>query len=137
MISEETRRKMSEAQKRRTNRPWLGKKLPQWMKDKIRATKEKNGTVTANSDFFKTHKFEGENNKNWKGKDVSYAALHHWVKRQFGAPEKCEFCKKTEKRSGYIQWANKSGEYERAREDWIRLCAKCHYHYDRNGRICV
>jgi len=30
-----------------------------------------------------------------------------------------------------IHWANKSGEYLRDKDDWIRLCCKCHKKYDK------
>jgi len=29
-----------------------------------------------------------------------------------------------------IQWANKDHKYKRDISDWMRLCAKCHTHYD-------
>lgn len=42
----------------------------------------------------------------------------------------CEFCKGIF--YGYkIHWANKTGFYLREKEDWIRLCAKCHRNYDK------
>jgi hypothetical protein len=69
----------------------------------------------------------GNKNGQWKGDKVGYAALHIWVKRNFGKPTSCEFCDAKVN----VQWANKSGDYMRGRSDWMTLCAKCHYHYDR------
>ena len=65
----------------------------------------------------------------WKGDSVGYHALHRWVQKHLGTGNKCEHCK--EDFSGrFIQWANKSGKYKRRTDDWIRLCARCHYKYD-------
>jgi len=70
----------------------------------------------------------GKDNKQWKGDDVGYMALHSWVSRHFGKPSECEMCDtKTAKR---FEWANISGEYKREREDFMRLCKKCHNNYD-------
>lgn len=68
----------------------------------------------------------------WKGKMVKYRALHHWVSRWLGKPNKCSECGIV----GYgrkIHWANKSGIYKRELSDWIRLCSKCHGEYDRKN----
>ncbi len=70
----------------------------------------------------------GSNHPNWKGDEVSYGALHEWVKRSLGKPEICEHCRSTEKR--YYDWANKSGNYRRDLSDWIRLCKPCHKRFD-------
>lgn len=67
----------------------------------------------------------------WKGQNCSYASLHHWIARKLGKPDKCEFCKRDGLKGKFIQWANVSGAYHRNLEDWIRLCTKCHYHFDR------
>lgn len=72
----------------------------------------------------------GNKNIFWKGDNVSYRALHSWVVRWLGRPNKCERCG----RVGYghwMHWANLSGNYLRDLSDWIRLCAKCHVNYDQ------
>jgi hypothetical protein len=62
----------------------------------------------------------------WKGDDVGYQGLHTWVTKTYGKPPLCESCG-----SDYIvQWSNKSGNYIRKRDDWQRLCIKCHRKYD-------
>src|SRR3990167_2675149 len=43
-------------------------------------------------------------------------------------------CKRIELEGHQIHWANKSGKYNRNLADWLRLCAKCHYHYDRGQK---
>jgi hypothetical protein len=63
-----------------------------------------------------------------------YRALHHWVERQLGKPEKCSECGKV----GYgrqMHWANKSKTYQKNLKDWVRLCVKCHYEFDENRKI--
>jgi len=71
----------------------------------------------------------GDKNGMWKGHNASYSAIHHWVKRNFKQPDKCELCKisKTEKR---LNWANKDHKYTRDRKDWLYLCYSCHTQYD-------
>lgn len=59
----------------------------------------------------------------------NYHQLHRWVKKQLGTPNICWFCQTLI--APKFQWANKSGEYKEDIEDWIRLCAKCHWAYDR------
>lgn len=59
-----------------------------------------------------------------------YRNLHKWVNKQLGRPSKCEEC-------GFIgygkrmHWANKSKKYMRDMSDWIRLCVRCHYYFDK------
>ena len=78
----------------------------------------------------KTHLVE-DKNPAWKGDKVGYVALHSWVRRKLGKPNKCEHCKQTVDNTYNIQWANKSGKYLRDLKDWIRLCRLCHEAYDR------
>lgn len=70
---------------------------------------------------------------NWKGDDVGKEALHNWVQRHKGKPQRCEHCHTTKK--GLYDWANKSGKYKRQLLDWMRLCRKCHAHYDKETRV--
>lgn len=69
---------------------------------------------------------KGENHHKWKGNEVGYGALHSWMRREHGKPEKCQKCGRVK----YVQWANKSGKYLRLKDDWIALCGKCHYKFD-------
>lgn len=72
----------------------------------------------------------GEAHPNWKGDAVSKKALHGWVYRVLGSPKRCEHCDTTK---GWFDWANKSEEYKREVEDWLRLCRACHMKYDKTG----
>jgi len=64
------------------------------------------------------------------GDDVSYSALHHWVRKYKPKPVACEHCGTT---SRSLDWANKSREYKRDLDDWIALCQRCHRAYDRTA----
>jgi len=77
----------------------------------------------------------GENSLLWKGKNASYRTLHKWVEKHLGKPTQCEHCSKNNLKSHYIHWANKSGEYKRELDDWVRLCALCHKRYDREQKF--
>lgn len=67
---------------------------------------------------------------NYKGDQAGYDALHDWVKRHAVDPGACEHCGHdgSERR---LEWANKSHEYRRDLDDWLRLCSTCHGEYDR------
>lgn len=60
-----------------------------------------------------------------------YMAIHRWIRRQLGAPDTCEHCRKSGLSGRYIVWANKSGKYLWETTDWLRLCGKCHSIHDR------
>ncbi|MFA5990501.1 MAG: hypothetical protein WC803_12970 [Sphingomonas sp.] len=92
------------------------------VKDKMRVAKKGKTYDKANS---------------WKGDKCGYAAKHVSVKSQVGNPKKCKHCGKVgEKANGRwnVHWANVSGEYKREAEDYIGLCRKCHYWFDRSRK---
>ena len=67
-------------------------------------------------------------NPSWKGKEVTYRALHNWISRNWGSPNFCEFC--MTKTANRYDWSSKLHEYSRERKDWQRLCRSCHMKYD-------
>ena len=73
---------------------------------------------------------QGERNVQWKGTNIKYRRLHQWTQNLLGTPDTCEHCGRSNLSGHLIHWANKSGEYKRNLEDWLRLCAKCHKDYD-------
>jgi len=76
----------------------------------------------------------GENNRVWVGNKVSYRALHSWVARWLGKPQRCTVCGKEQSKTGKaVHWANRTGNYLRDLSDWISLCAKCHRAHDKDG----
>ena len=60
-----------------------------------------------------------------------YRNIHKKIYKLYGSPNKCEVCGKTGN-NRQIHWANKSGEYKRTLDDWLRLCVPCHKNYDLN-----
>lgn len=65
----------------------------------------------------------------------SYNSKHRWVSKNFQDPGACEGCGAT----GKLQWASLTGRwsgdhnnYTQRREDWARLCHRCHAHRDGN-----
>jgi hypothetical protein len=73
----------------------------------------------------------------WKGDEVGYRSLHGWIRRKKGKPIKCIFCGKEKTTPKSIQWANINHKYRRNLEDWISLCAFCHYHYDNDKKQLI
>lgn len=65
-----------------------------------------------------------------KVKYNTHQAEHQWIKRLKGSPRFCENCKTTKAKD--FDWANKNHKYRRILKDWIRLCRKCHFAYDRD-----
>src|SRR3990167_3940283 len=74
----------------------------------------------------------GEKSPFWKGEKVSYSGLHHWVASRLGKPSECAHCGFGGLKGHKIHWANKSGQYKRNLEDWLRLCVSCHKEFDLN-----
>lgn len=76
-------------------------------------------------------KLQNELHPLWKEK-VGYHALHSWVIRKLGNPNKCSECGLTSLNSRRFHWANISHEYKRDLKDWKRMCVKCHFIYDKH-----
>ena len=98
-----------------------------------RARKGREGKMWAwNKGLKEGHKgvTAGKKHYAWKGDKVGIKALHQWVKRKRGHTKNCEFCGAYVENPYKIHWANKSGEYKRDVEDWLRLCVPCHKNYD-------
>lgn len=74
---------------------------------------------------------KAEKHWNWKGGKAKYGAIHMWINRQLGKPDKCEHCSKKGLKGRAIHWANINHKYRRNLNDWIRLCMKCHIAYDK------
>lgn len=72
----------------------------------------------------------GEKNGNWIGDKIGYYGIHSWLKNYFGKATKCQQCGSIKN----IVWAKLKGKkYQRKRENFWMLCAKCHVHYDKIG----
>ena len=73
---------------------------------------------------------QGEKNGGWKGDEVGYSGLHHWVRRKLGNPQVCGNCG-TENAKRY-EWAIIDHSYTRDLTTWVRVCNSCHLKMDRN-----
>ena len=76
----------------------------------------------------------GDKNIHWKGDNVGYRALHDWVYRYKGKPNRCSKCGTTTARN--FEWANISGLYKRELNAWTRLCRSCHVRQDNIAKKC-
>ena len=65
--------------------------------------------------------------KHFMGEIKEYKAIHAWLSYNLGRPHECSNCKSINN----LDWANKSQEYKRDLTDWLALCRKCHFKYDR------
>lgn len=68
----------------------------------------------------------------WEGKIVEanstyYMSGHKWISRHFGKPNKCDDCGIE---TGKFDWVMTKPYLSKIREDWRRLCKKCHKKYD-------
>lgn len=70
------------------------------------------------------------NHPMWKGKKAGYFAIHMWLYKKLGQPNKCSNCNTTTAKR--FEWANISKKYKRDINDWIRLCKKCHQKFDNS-----
>lgn len=132
----ERRRKIGETLRRKYksgelvyNNPMGGKKhSPETIEKMKKSARER----VAKGIALPTHPGFGKNHHWWKGGVAEIEAVHNWIKQHYGKPKKCEHCKTTTAKR--FEWAKKEGcKYERKRENFMRLCAKCHRNYDDNA----
>ena len=62
--------------------------------------------------------------KAWHEK--GYGGKHNWVRTNFADPGSCETCGSQR----YLDWASIEHTYTQNREDWLRLCRRCHQRLD-------
>ncbi len=60
-----------------------------------------------------------------------YHATHMWARKYLIQSMICENCKVEVTSKRKIHNANISGQYKRDPKDWKRLCATCHWEFDR------
>ena len=77
----------------------------------------------------------GETSPNWKGDNVSYRGLHHWVAKVLGKANHCSV--DHSHKSTRYHWGNISKEYKREVSDWYQLCPRCNSLDKSPGRITI
>lgn len=69
-----------------------------------------------------------------KPADSNYVRVHRWINLHFGSPKICEN-PNCERKSNWFDWCLKTGKkYERKRENFLRMCRRCHRRYDLTPR---
>lgn len=142
-LSKEHREKLSKSHKGKLM-PWTGK--PRTEEHKRHLSESLKGRKPSSTAWKKGYQApkevrlkaadanKGEKNIHWKGDNVGYHALHDWVRRYKGTPNKCSNCGTTKAKR--YEWANISGKYKRKIDDWIRLCRSCHVRQDNIAKKC-
>jgi hypothetical protein len=128
-LSEECKRKISESNKKIKHIGQFAIGTIPWNKNlkgiHLSPKSEwKKGETPENSMIF------GKKETLFKGSPSYYKKIHYQISKILGKPSQCELC------GGLfygknIHWANKDGEYKLDPQDWIRLCVKCHYIFDK------
>lgn len=62
-------------------------------------------------------------------KDAKHSAIHNWLVRELGRPNKCEVCGTSEAKR--YEWSNIDHKYSRDLKDYKRMCQHCHVQYDK------
>jgi hypothetical protein len=76
---------------------------------------------------------KGINNPAWKGDEVTYKALHQWIRENKQMVSSCEKCSTTT--SKRLVAANVSGKYLRDVDDYLWLCDSCHRKMDYTPEV--
>lgn len=74
---------------------------------------------------------KGKNHPLWKAHAASYTTIHFWVRKWKKPSNTCEKCGRKDLKERQIDWANIDHKYRRVLDDYIRLCRRCHWEYDR------
>ena len=117
--------KLSKESLKKLSKSNTGKHHTEATKQKIRETNIRIGK-TPPSNYGKFKETEGEN---VKLRSSTYVAIHQWIVREKGRPNKCEHCGTEDAKR--LEWANIDHKYKRNTDDYIRLCTKCHREYDK------
>lgn len=128
IMTEERRKKISESHKGKTPKNFKEIQQKAWesTRGKEPWNKGTKGICKPNKTSFKRRGLT------FKGTHSEYTALHKWVRRHLGNPLSCVKCLG----NGVvnvtrIEWANISGEYRKEYDDWMPLCKKHHYYFDK------
>lgn len=67
----------------------------------------------------------GKKHPRWT-ENLTYNALHDWLRKNFKKPKYCERCGKEKP----LDFSNISGKYKRDIKDYECICRKCHFEKD-------
>lgn len=134
-FSDEHKRKISEALSGENN-PMYGKHHSKEKRERIA-----NSMIGPKNHFYgKKHtpetrlKMGGKNHHLWKGDNVSYKALHGWVRRNKPMVSFCESCRLVPPYDVANISSKKGAQtYNRDLNNWRWLCRRCHMESD--GRL--
>lgn len=130
--TEETKEKLSKANMGKQS--FLGKKHTEETK-RLMSRKKIGGKLTDEwKQKIKESSKKGKDSPHWKERPT-YDAIHMWVKKYKGLAKECSRCGKNREET-VLHWANIDHKYNRNLEDYICLCVKCHWEYDKkfNGK---
>ncbi len=160
-FSAQTRKKMSEAAKRRCTPEWRKQKSEAYSTkldmEKVRSMYDAGYTQAEIADFMGTtqkvvwrfmrnHGIQariaakrdqrGEKNSSWKGEKALYGSFHQRVKDNRGRARDygCCVCG-TKAQNQFYDWANLTGNYNNIM-DYAPMCRTCHRKYD-TGRLVM
>lgn len=74
---------------------------------------------------------KGSKNNSWKGKNITYAAMHCRVQSIRGKANHCDICGESDPSKRY-EWANISENYLDV-NDYLQMCCSCHKKHDKIG----
>lgn len=132
-LSDETRRRMSEAAKNRSPEA-EARRIAACRSDSCRQKHSESGKGRKPTASLATlQKMWAANRK----EHLTYSGIHAWIKRNWGPANCCELCGKENLTGQQAHWASKSHDYTRNRSDWLMLCRPCHASHDKkyNGTI--
>lgn len=116
-----------------------GQKMPEEVRRRISASeKGKHVSVLTREKMRKVMLGQtGEKCRNWTGDSVGYFGIHDWLAKEYGRANECQnsWCLGKHK---LFHWAKlEDKKYERKRENFIKLCVRCHNRYDRGYQVHI
>lgn len=108
---------------------WTHRKSLRWISAALKMDHHKLSAACARLGVRTRSRMEatsGSNHHLWSEKP-SYNAGHLRVRKERGTPRLCDCCGSSKEKA--YHWANISRDWG-STEDYIRLCAKCHYRFD-------
>lgn len=125
--TEETKQRLSKANMGKV--PWLGRKHSEETRRKMSLSKKgRRLTEEWKKNLVEASK-KGQDSPHWKEKPT-YDALHMWIRKYKGLTNECSRCGRSKKET-VLHWANIDHKYRRNLEDYICLCVRCHWEYDK------